>query len=158
MSSYITLDGVRKMVLGQEQFQVIDSKSGDDITRTILLQIIGEQESHEGNPLFSNQVLQQLIRFYGDSLQGLMGEYLERSVGTFMDQQDMLRKQVQNVMETNPLNIMSEIAKQNLAMWQSFGPVGGQSSEQPGDAQEAPEKSGKSEKSEKSGGKSSTED
>jgi len=121
VSSYITLDGVRKMVLGQEEFQVIDSKSGDDITRTILLQIIGEQESQEGNPLFSNQVLQQLIRFYGDSLQGLMGEYLERSVGTFMEQQDILRKQVQNVMEANPLNIMSEIAKQNLAMWQSFG-------------------------------------
>jgi polyhydroxyalkanoate synthesis repressor PhaR len=124
MSSYITLDGVRQMVLDQEDFQVVDSKSGDDITRTILLQIIGEQESQEGNPLFSNQSLQQLIRFYGDSLQGLMGEYLERSITTFMDQQDMLRKQVQNVMEANPLNIMSEIAKQNLNMWQTFSQSG----------------------------------
>lgn len=119
-SAYITLNGVKDMVLNNEEFQVIDSKTGADITRTVLLQIIGDQESQEGVPLFSNKVLQQLIRFYGDSLQGLMGEYLEKSISAFMEQQGILRKQMQNVMDANPLNIMSQIAQQNLNMWKSF--------------------------------------
>ena len=120
-SSYVTLEDVKKLVMTKEEFQVIDSRSGDEITRSILLQIISEQESHEGTPLFTNQVLQQLIRFYGDSLQGLMGEYLEKSIAIFLEQQGVLRKQMQTVMDSNPFNVMSKIAEQNLSMWQSLG-------------------------------------
>ena len=119
-SCYVTLEDVRKLVLTGDEFQVVDSRSKDDITRSVLLQIISEQESHDGMPLFSDRVLQQLIRFYGDSLQGLMGEYLERSVTIFMDQQEVLRQQMKSVMDTNPFNIMSKIAEQNLSLWQSF--------------------------------------
>ncbi len=111
-SSYITLDGVRTMVMGAEQFVVIDSKSGDDITRSILIQIIGEQEL-DGTPMFSNTVLEQLIRFYGDSMQDLMSEYLERSIATFMEQQAMMRQQMQSVMDANPVNILSQMTQQN---------------------------------------------
>ncbi len=119
-SSYVTLEDVRELVLQDEEFQVIESRSKEDITRSVLLQIISEQEAHDGAPLFTNQVLQQLIRFYGDSLQGLMGEYLEKSVAMFMQQQETLRKQVQSVMDTNPFSVMSKIAEQNLSMWQTF--------------------------------------
>ncbi len=119
-SSYVTLDDVKQLVLGGEDFQVIDSRSKDDITRGVLLQIISEQESQDGVPLFTNRVLRQLIRFYGDSLQGLMGEYLEKSVAMFMEQQEALRQQMQTVMDTNPFNVMSRIAEQNLTLWQAF--------------------------------------
>ena len=119
-SSYVTLDDVKDLVLQGEAFQVIESRSKEDITRGVLLQIISEQEAQDGAPLFTNQVLQQLIRFYGDSLQGLMGEYLEKSVAMFMEQQETLRKQVQTVMDANPFSVMSKIAEQNLSMWQSY--------------------------------------
>ena len=120
-SSYVTLEDVKGLVLAGEEFQVVESRSKDDITRSVLLQIISEQEAQDGTPLFTNQVLQQLIRFYGDSLQGLMGEYLEKSVAMFMDQQETLRKQVQTVMDANPFSVMSKIAEQNLSMWQASG-------------------------------------
>ena len=119
-SSYVTLEDVRELVLQGEEFQVIESRGKEDITRSVLLQIISEQEAQDGTPLFTNQVLQQLIRFYGDSLQGLMGEYLEKSIGMFMEQQETLRKQVQTVMDANPFSVMSKIAEQNLSMWQSY--------------------------------------
>ena len=120
-SSYVTLEDVKGLVLAGEEFQVVESRSKEDITRSVLLQIISEQEAQDGTPLFTNQVLQQLIRFYGDSLQGLMGEYLEKSVAMFMDQQETLRKQVQTVMDANPFSVMSKIAEQNLSMWQASG-------------------------------------
>ena len=120
-SSYVTLDDVKGLVLDGEEFQVVESRSKEDITRSVLLQIISEQEAQDGTPLFTNNVLQQLIRFYGDSLQGLMGEYLEKSVAMFMEQQETLRQQVQTVMDANPFSVMSKIAEQNLSMWQTYG-------------------------------------
>ncbi len=113
-SSYITLDGVRQMILECIQLKVIDSKTGDDITHSILIQIIGEQEAKDGVPLFTDQVLQQLIQFYGNSLQGLMGEYLERSINAFMEQQETLRQQMHSVMENNPINISSRVTEKQL--------------------------------------------
>ncbi len=85
-SSYITLADVKKMVLGGEEFEVRDAKTGDDLTRSILLQIILEEESG-GIPMFSTAMLAQLIRFYGHSMQGLMGTYLEKNLQTFVDLQ-----------------------------------------------------------------------
>src|SRR5512136_15241 len=78
-SSYITLVDVKELVLKHETFQVIDAKSGDDLTRSILLQIILEEEQ-EGQPLFSHDVLTQFIRSYGSAMQGMMGSYLDRNV------------------------------------------------------------------------------
>ena len=75
ISSYITLEEVRQLVIDGENFQVRDAKSGDDLTRSVLLQIISEHEER-GSPMFTTQLLSQVIRFYGDSLQGFMGSYL----------------------------------------------------------------------------------
>jgi len=118
----VTLGDVKALVLSHENFQVIDSKSGSDITRTILMQIISEQETSDGSPIFSNKMLQQLIRFYGDSLQGVMGEYLEKSLGMFMEQQDILRHQLQNVMNANPLKQISHFAEKKLPIIKGIKP------------------------------------
>jgi len=91
-SSYITLADVKQMVLKQEGFQVVDAKSGDDLTRQILLQIILEEES-AGAPLFSSDALTHLIRYYGNALQGIMGAYLEKNIQAFEEIQKSLQEQ-----------------------------------------------------------------
>jgi len=126
-SCYITLEDVKQLVLNQEPFQVQDSKTGADLTRNILLQIISEQEAMGHGTLLTNQVLQQLIRFYGDSMQGMMSQYLEQSIATFIEHQERIREQMQNMMgAANPLNMMNKIADQNMAMWNMFTPPGGE--------------------------------
>src|ERR1051325_10942769 len=99
-SSYITLADVKQMVLKQEEFQVVDAKSGDDLTRQILLQIILEEESG-GMPLFSSDLLSQLIRSYGNAMQGMMGSYLERNIRAFQDIQNALKEQSQRMYGDN---------------------------------------------------------
>ncbi len=84
-SGYITLADVKQMVLDAAPFEVRDAKTGDDITRSILLQVILEEESGAGVPMFSTQVLAQIIRFYGHSMQGMMGAYLEKNLQTFVE-------------------------------------------------------------------------
>jgi polyhydroxyalkanoate synthesis repressor PhaR len=88
-SSYITLVDVKDMVLACENFVVLDAKSGEDLTRSILLQIILEEETG-GVPMFSSQALAQIIRFYGNTMQGLMGNYLEKNIQSFIDLQSRL--------------------------------------------------------------------
>lgn len=123
-SCYVTLEDVKQLVLDNVQFEVHDSKTGKDLTRNILLQIISEQEG-EGTGMLTNQVLQQLIRFYGDSMQGMMRQYLEQSIGTFLSQQDRIREQMESMIDAaNPLNMMNNIAGQNMAMWNMFNPTG----------------------------------
>ena len=95
-SSYITLADVKQMVLDGETFEVRDAKSADDLTRSILLQIILEEETG-GAPMFSAQMLSQLIRFYGHAMQGMMGSYLETHMQTFVDLQTRLAEQTQGV-------------------------------------------------------------
>lgn len=88
-SSYITLTDVKRMVLDGESFEVRDAKTGEDLTRSILLQIILEEETG-GMPIFSTQMLGQLIRFYGHAMQGMMGAYLEKNLQTFVELQTRL--------------------------------------------------------------------
>src|SRR5712675_2931707 len=96
-SSYITLADVKQMVLKQEEFQVVDAKSGDDLTRAILLQIILEEESSGGLPMFSSDLLSQLIRFYGNAMQGVMGSYLEKNIRAVQDMQKTMQEQSQRL-------------------------------------------------------------
>ncbi len=91
-SSYITLTDVKAMVLATQDFVVVDAKTNEDLTRSILLQIILEEESG-GLPMFSAQALAQIIRFYGHSMQGMMGTYLEKNLQTFTDIQAKLAEQ-----------------------------------------------------------------
>jgi len=91
-SSYITLTDVKAMVLAAEAFEVRDAKTGEDITRSILLQIILEEETG-GVPMFSTAALSQIIRFYGHSMQGVMGDYLEKNMQLFSDMQGRFTEQ-----------------------------------------------------------------
>lgn len=91
-STYITLADVKLLVLASKVFQVVDAKSGADLTRSILLQIILEEES-EGSPMFSAPMLSQIIRFYGHAMQGIMGSYLEKNIQAFIEIQDRMTEQ-----------------------------------------------------------------
>ena len=86
-STYITLFDIKGLVMTQEPFVVLDAKTGEEITRSILMQIILEEESG-GQPLFSTQSLTQMIRFYGSSLQGMMSPFLEQNINQFIDLQN----------------------------------------------------------------------
>ncbi len=97
-SSYITLSDVKQMVLSAQNFVVRDAKSAEDLTRSILLQIILEEETG-GVPMFSSQMLAQIIRFYGHAMQGMMGSYLEKNLQTFTDIQSRLAEQSKGVLD-----------------------------------------------------------
>jgi polyhydroxyalkanoate synthesis repressor PhaR len=99
-SSYITLSDVKQLVLDQEEFKVVDAKSSEDLTRQILMQIILEEEQ-EGQPMFTPPVLSQIIRSYGNAMQGMMGSYLEKNVQAFVDIQNKLQEQSKAFYDTN---------------------------------------------------------
>ncbi|MCI1709366.1 MAG: polyhydroxyalkanoate synthesis repressor PhaR [Chiayiivirga sp.] len=119
ISSYITLEDVRQLICDGEEFEVRDAKSGEDLTRSVLLQIIAEHEER-GQPMFSTQLLTQIIRFYGDSLQGFMGSYLERSMQLFLDQQSQFRSQLNNLLGQTPWSMLNSLSERNLDMWKNF--------------------------------------
>jgi polyhydroxyalkanoate synthesis repressor PhaR len=118
ISSYITLEEVRQLVLDGDEFEVRDAKSGEDLTRTVLLQIISEHEG-EGQPMFTTQLLSQVIRFYGDSMQGFMGSYLEKSLQIFLDQQGKFRSQLNNILGQTPWSMLNDMTERNLDLWKS---------------------------------------
>ncbi len=99
ISSYITLTDVKAMVLTGLAFEVRDAKTGDDLTRSILLQIILEEETG-GVPIFSSAMLSQIIRFYGHAMQGMMGSYLEKNLQTFTDIQGRLAEQTKGSIDS----------------------------------------------------------
>lgn len=119
ISSYITLEEIRQLVLDGENFEVRDAKSGEDLTRSVLLQIISEHEE-KGQPMLSPQLLSQIIRFYGDSLQGFMGPYLERSLQVFLDQQQQFRNQLNSLMGQTPWSMLNELTERNMDAWKSM--------------------------------------
>jgi polyhydroxyalkanoate synthesis repressor PhaR len=102
-STYVTLEDLANMVKAGEDFLVYDAKSGDDITRSVLTQIIFEQENKDGQNLLPVSFLRQLIRFYGDSMQLLVPRYLELSIDTLSREQDRLRQQLSTAIGVNPL-------------------------------------------------------
>ena len=101
-SSYITLADVKKLVLDNVEFKVVDAKSNEDLTRQILLQIIIDEEAG-GMPMFSSDMLSQIIRFYGNAMQGMMGTFLEKNIQTFMQIQQRLQEQSRGVLGTNAM-------------------------------------------------------
>ncbi len=110
-SSYITLVDVKQMVLKQEEFQAVDAKTGDDLTRQILLQIILEEESG-GSPMFTSDALSQMIRTYGNAMQGMMGGYLEKNINAFQEMQKSLQEQ--------STKLYGDGAKVPSEMWTQF--------------------------------------
>ena len=118
-SAYITLEDVRRLVREGESFRVVDAKTDEDITRGLLLQIILEQEE-QGKPIFSREILEQVIRTYGDTMQGFMTSYLEQSLAVFLKQQKLMENQMSEFLETGPLAAFGDLAKQNFRLFQSM--------------------------------------
>jgi len=103
-SSYITLADVKELVLSREEFQVVDAKTTEDLTRSILLQIILEEEA-SGAPMFTSDLLAHMIRFYGNATQGMMGKYLENNIKAFTEMQGKLQEQAQAIYgENSPIS------------------------------------------------------
>jgi len=119
ISSYITVEDVRQLILDGEEFEVRDAKTGDDLTRQVLLQIIAEHEQN-GDPMLTTPMLSQIIRLYGDSMQGFMGNYLERSMQLFMDQQAQFRQQFGGMLGQTPWAMMNQMAERNLEIWKDM--------------------------------------
>jgi len=110
-STYITLADVKALVLKQEEFQIVDAKTNDDLTRAILLQIILEEEAG-GAPMFSSEILTQFIRFYGTAMQGMVGSYLERNITLFIELQKKMQDQSKALYGDN--------AKMSQEWWNQF--------------------------------------
>lgn len=127
-STYVTLEDLAVMVKDEEDFIVFDAKTGEDITRSVLTQIIFEQEN-KGQNLLPIAFLRQLIRFYGDSLQNVVPSYLEFSMSALTKEQDKLREQMSQAFGTTALGAMEEQVKRNTEMFERamrmFMPFGG---------------------------------
>ena len=117
-SRHVTLEDIRRLIAAGERVQVIDDRSGEDLTRAVLLQIISEQEQF-GAPVLSVQLLEGIIRFYGNPVQDMLSRYLEQSLGAVMTQQRTVQAQLAKAMETplSPLGSIAEITRQNMEMW-----------------------------------------
>ncbi len=132
-SSYVTLDHLCQMVQDDVDFVVYDAKSGEDITRSVLTQIIVEEES-KGQNLLPITFLRQLISFYGDSMQWMVPQYLEHMMGAFSQNQDRMRQSMQETFGGMfPFGNLEEMSKQNMALFESamrmFSPFGAQDGE-----------------------------
>ena len=115
-SRHVTLDDLRKLILEGEQIKVIDDKSGEDVTRSTLLQIVAEQE-HFGKPILSAQLLHSIVRFYGTSMEELTGQYLEKSIEHLLRQQETIRAQIAKLMSTAPMADALDAARKNMELW-----------------------------------------
>ena len=140
-STYVTLEDLAAMVKEGEDFLVYDAKTGDDITRSVLAQIIFEQENKAGQNLLPTTFLRQLIRFYGDSMQMVVPKYLEQSIATLTQEQEKFRKQIASTLSGTPFAPLEEQVRRNMELFQQtfsmFKPFAART---PGSVEGEPEK------------------
>jgi len=114
-SKHITLNDIKNLIVEGYDVQIVDDTDGSDLTRLLLLQIITDQEQ-AGQPLLNEVLLAQLIRFYGNPMQHVMGDYLQQSVDTFIGQQRTIQDQMQELIKTAPMDLM----QQNMRLWEGM--------------------------------------
>jgi polyhydroxyalkanoate synthesis repressor PhaR len=138
-STYVTLEDLAAMVKDGEDFLVYDAKSGDDITRSVLAQIIFEQENKAGQNLLPTTFLRQLIRFYGDSMQMVVPKYLEQAIASLTQEQEKFRKQIATSLSGTPFAPLEEQVRRNMELFQQtfsmfkpFAPGAARSEPEPG--------------------------
>jgi polyhydroxyalkanoate synthesis repressor PhaR len=145
-STYVTLEDLAAMVKEGEDFLVYDAKTGDDITRQVLAQIIFEQENKAGQNLLPTTFLRQLIRFYGDSMQMVVPKYLEQSIETLTREQEKFRKQMANTFSMTPFAPLEEHVRRNMEMFERtfamFKPFGAPARKDDPVAEDAPPTAG----------------
>lgn len=117
-SKYVNLDYILELIQDLKDFKVVDSKTGEDQTKTILIQIISEQEVDETRSLLTNTLMKQLIRFYNSDMQPFVRTYLEQSIAGFLEQQETMQHLMKNMVDSNPVNLMGKMFEENMKMWQ----------------------------------------
>ena len=118
-SSHITVDGIHDLIKAGHDVKIIDDTTGEDISRTILLQIIADREQ-AGQPMLDAELLTRIIRLYGNPMQDMVGEYLSRSFDAFLNQQAQYREQMRKAMAATPLETIQNLTAENLKAWQSM--------------------------------------
>ena len=114
-SRHVTLEDLRKLIIGGAKIKVVDDKSGEDLTRQILLQIIAEQEQF-GTPVLSTELLEAIVRFYGNPVQEVFSRYIEQSLGGIMQQQRVMQDEMARALKS-PMAPLAELARQNMELW-----------------------------------------
>ena len=117
-SQYVNLDYVRQLVMSSTEFEIISSKDGSNLTKSVLLQIISESETNESQSLLTDALLKQLIRFYDSEMQVFVRQYLEQSMTKFLDQQESMQGMMKNLVDSSPMGIFGKMMEQNASMWQ----------------------------------------
>ncbi|MEJ2419400.1 MAG: polyhydroxyalkanoate synthesis repressor PhaR [Exilibacterium sp.] len=128
-SQYINLEDIKRLVIEHTEFQIVDSKSGEDLTKNILLQIISDQENNDNQALLTNTVLKQLIRFYDSDMQLFLRQYLEQSLAVFLDRQETLQGVMKDWVDATPMGVFNQLMEQNLGLWSKFTGQGPEKSE-----------------------------
>jgi len=114
-SRHVTLEDIRKMIVSGAKVKVVDDKSGEDLTRAVLLQVIAEKDQY-GTPVLSTELLEAIIRFYGNPVQEMLTKYMEQSVGTLVRQQETMRAEMTKAL-AGPMAPLAEFARQNMDQW-----------------------------------------
>lgn len=118
-STYITISDVRDMVLNGLEFEVVTANTKENITRSVLLQIIMEQES-DGEHLFTSDMLSKFIRFYKDDTRDLFSNYMDKTLTIFLEQQHVIQQKFMDAIASNPIDSMTDLTKQNMELWQEM--------------------------------------
>jgi polyhydroxyalkanoate synthesis repressor PhaR len=118
-SKHITLDGIHDLIVDGHDVKIIDDTTGEDISRSILLQIIAEREQ-AGRPMLDTDFLMRILRLYGNPMQDMVGEFLSRSFDSFMKQQKQFQQQMRAAMAATPLATIQELTANNLKAWQAM--------------------------------------
>lgn len=118
-SKYVNLDFIKTLINARSEFQIIDSKTEVDITKSVLLQIISESESNENQSLLTDVLLKQLIRFYDSDMEVFVRQYLEQSIVQFIEQQDKVQGMMQNMVNNSPMGLFSQMMEKNMSAWQA---------------------------------------
>lgn len=116
-SKYINLDEVKRLINDRIDFKIVDSKTNDELTKSVLLQIISESESNEQQSLLTDVLLKQLIRFYDSDMEVFVRQYLEQSIVQFIEQQDQVQHMMKNMVNNSPIGIFSQMMEKNMAAW-----------------------------------------
>jgi polyhydroxyalkanoate synthesis repressor PhaR len=119
-SQYVNLEYIKQLILDHKDFEIVDSKSGENLTKSVLLQIISEQETSDDQSLLTNTLLKQLIRFYGGDMQVFVRQYLEQSLANFLKQQDVVQGMMKNLVDSSPMGMFGKMMEQNMDAWSKF--------------------------------------
>jgi polyhydroxyalkanoate synthesis repressor PhaR len=117
-SRHVTLEDLRQVIVSGDRIKVVDDKSGEDLTRSVLLQIIAEQEQF-GVPVLGSELLEMIIRFYGSPMQALLSRYLGQAFGSILRQQEAMQSEMAKALEV-PFAPLTELARQNMEMWEQM--------------------------------------